>query len=83
MTLEGSWPMATGTPSARSLATTGPSRRSDPDTRWPIERSTDAMAPMPAPPAPTTWIAWGTERSMGLTRSPPAPGRGPARAPLD
>ena len=70
--LAGSWPMATGTPSARSLATTGPSRRSDPVTWWPMVRSTDAMAPIPAPPAPITWMEVGVERSTELIPRPPS-----------
>ena len=52
--LAGSWPMATGTPSARSRSVTWLSFRSEPVTAWPMAFSTEAMAPMPAPPAPTT-----------------------------
>ncbi len=50
-----SWPTWTVTPAARSRSSTGSSRRSLPDTAWPISASVSAMALIPGPPTPTTW----------------------------
>ena len=60
-------PTATAMPRERRRSATGESLRSEPDTVWPIARSTDAIALMPAPPMPTTWMRRGT-------RGPAAPG---------
>ena len=54
-TCAASWPTWTVTPAARSRSSTGSSRRSLPDTSWPISASVSAMALMPGPPTPTTW----------------------------
>ena len=55
MTWLRSWPTCTVTPATRSRSKTGSSRRSLPDTVWPISARVSAMALMPGPPTPTTW----------------------------
>ena len=60
--------------------------RSLPVTRWPMAESTVAMALIPAPPTPTTWIRRGRSRSRrrpsgrrpGLSGHGPPPARPPA-----
>src|SRR4051812_6590811 len=48
--------MCTSTPTARSRSRLADGFRSLPDTRWPIRARTWAIALIPAPPTPTTWM---------------------------
>ena len=50
-----SWPDVQPAPGGPQPVEHGSSRRSLPDTSWPIWASTSAMALMPGPPTPTTW----------------------------
>ena len=75
-----SWPTKTLTPLAANRSSAGELLRSLPVTRWPMAASTEAMALIPAPPAPTTCTRRGRERSRG-TRAADAPGT-PGAAPV-
>ena len=55
----------TTTPAARTRSSTGWSRKSLPDTVWPISARAMAIADMPGPPTPTTCRRRGRERSIG------------------
>src|SRR5580658_3453420 len=57
--------MAMVTPWPASRSVTALRRRSLPETVWPIEHSTVAMALMPAPPTPITCTRRGTRGSSG------------------
>src|SRR5688500_3783747 len=59
-------------PWPRRAASPPDSFRSLPLTRWPMVASTDAMALMPAPPLPTTWIDRDSDRSMASPADPVA-----------
>ena len=75
------WPTCTSTPAARSRSSPADSFRSLPDTRWPIAASTLAMALMPAPPTPTTWMDRGRAgRRDAATRRVLRHGRAPRPA---
>ena len=63
-------PTATVMPCERRRSATGESFRSEPETVWPMARSTSAIALMPAPPMPTTWMCRGNARSSASTPSP-------------
>ena len=81
-----SWPTTTAMPGAARRSVTGEAFRSLPVTVWPMAASTVAMALMPAPPTPTTWMV---ERAgsgprgrtpAGRSRRQPTLGGGPPRA---
>src|SRR4051794_8325479 len=57
-------PTCTSTWMVRSRSRAADGLRSLPETRWPIAARTPAMALMPAPPMPTTWM-----RKPGVRRS--------------
>ena len=74
----------------QSLEWSGELFRSLPVTRWPMAASTDAMALMPAPPTPTTWIRRRARQVDGLASAgtpitgrstPGSPGIGARRRP--
>ncbi len=58
-----SCPTRASMPAARSRASARESLRSEPDTVWPMRARTTAIALIPAPPMPTTWIRRGAPRS--------------------
>ena len=64
---DASWPTETSTPSDRRRSRAEESLRSLPLTWCPMATSTVAMALMPAPPTPTTWMRSGRERSSSGT----------------
>ena len=74
------WPIETSIPTDRRRSVTVDSFRSLPDTSWPMACRTVAMALMPAPPTPTTWIlrtAVGSPDTRGRRGTPPRhPDRG-------
>ena len=57
--------------------------RSDPVTRWPMAASTEAMALIPAPPTPTTWIRRGSSSSSAGAPAPWSVDRSPGPARRD
>ena len=62
-TLSARWPTVTCTPASRRRSIDDDALRSLPVTVWPMAASTEAMALMPAPPMPTTWMRCGRDRS--------------------
>src|SRR5205807_3857205 len=65
-----SWPTAAFTPTDRRRSRLIDRLRSLPVTRWPMAASTVAMALMPAPPTPITWMRRGWVRSSSATGHP-------------
>ena len=59
----GRLPSHVSIPCLSKPASPGPGCRSEPDTACPMAASSLASGPMPAPPAPTTWIRPGSSRS--------------------
>ena len=69
--LAASWPTKTCTPRPASRSSHGDGRRSLPDTRWPMPARTSAMALIPLPPTPTTWMRRGPAQVDRRARRPP------------